>query len=469
MRISILVKTFLILLVSFSFVFFLSVYISYKRFSPMYIDENIKNVKTSLLSSVALLENGVDLKDTPLKNLSTETSFIRFSNHQISEEIGPKFLEESEILDFVIQIYDSPNSIRDGQMIYFIEQKGDIYHINYIYQFDIGDYLFITTRIQSLQNIDRVLNNINITQSIFMMIAIIFLSIVISLNISHPIKKISLYAKDISNLKFSNPLNLKRKDEFQDLISSLNEMTFNLKKTYSELALANQKLSSDIHFEKEQEEKKKHLIMTINHEIKTPLSVMKGMIEGMIDGVGRYKDKEKYLKELLIQIESIEQITHDLTYSMKLEDKMIPDGFCKTDLIHEMNALDELAKQHMVKLIKKVESCDILMSEELFKILATNLIKNAILYSENRIVNIYGVVTNDTFILKIRNQGELLESEINKIFDSYTRSNQTRDKKPGSGLGLFIVKQIATLYDYPYKIFNDSGEVVAKVEIKIKK
>jgi len=470
MRISILVKTFLILLISFSLVFLLGIYISYRRFSPMYIHENIKSVKSSILSSVTLLENGSNLVDTPLKHLSTETSFIRFNNLQIEEEIGPKFLDESEIIDFVIQIYDSSDSIKDDKLIYYVELKGDIYHINYIYQFDIGDYLLISTRIQSLQNIDRVLNQINITQSIFMMIAITLLSIIISVNISNPIKKISLYAKDISNLKLSNQLTLKRRDEFQDLISSLNEMTFNLRKTYTELAAANEKLSEDIHFEKEQEEKKKHLIMTINHEIKTPLSVMKGMIEGMIDGVGRYKDKEKYLKELLSQISAIETITEDLTYSMKLEDKMMPDGFCSTNLIiKNLGPLDELAKQHLVKLIKNIEVCDVLMTEELFMILATNLIKNAILYSDDRLVKIDGEIVLDEFILIVRNQGEIPLSEIDKIFDSYTRTQATKDKKPGSGLGLFIVKQIAKLYGYPYKIFNDNGEVVAKVQIKIKK
>jgi two-component system, OmpR family, sensor histidine kinase VanS len=470
MKISILVKTFLILLISFSLVFLLSMYFSYQRFSPMYIDENIKNVKSSILSSVTSIQSGVALENTDLQDLSSETSFIRFNNNLIAEEIGPDFLDDAEVLDFVISIYDSPDSIKDGDLVYVVELRDDIYHINYIYQFELGDYLIISTSIQSLQNIDRVLNNINITQSIFMMIAITLLSIIISFNISRPINKISLYAKDISNLKFTGKLSIKRRDEFRDLVSSLNEMTFNLKKTYAELNESNQKLTLDIDFEKEQEEKKKHLIMTINHEIKTPLAVMKGMIEGMIDGVGRYKDKDKYLKELLTQIQTIENITQDLTYSLKLEDKMKKGDGCNTSIILEQfGSLEELAKQNMIKVSKKIVSAEVTINQELLLILSTNLTKNAILYSTDKHVDVEGSIVGDEFVFTVRNKGEIPEAALDKLFDSFYRINPNEHKKSGSGLGLFIVKQICELYGYPYKIFNDNGYVVAKIQMKIKK
>lgn len=464
------IKTFLILLCSFSVVFLLNMYLSYSRFSPMYLDENVENVKSSIIESVDAIKSGTDLSETSLQDLSSETSFIRYTNGEIKETIGSSFLDDSNILDFVIGIYDSPDTVKDGDLVYFIELKGDIYHINYIYQFELSDYLIISTRIQSLQNIDRVLNNINTTQSIFVMIAIIVLSIVISLNIARPIKKISLYAKDISNLKFSSKLTLKRRDEFRDLISSLNEMTFNLKKTYAELNEANIKLSNDIDFEKEQEEKKKHLIMTINHEIKTPLAVMKGMIEGMIDGVGRYKDRDKYLQELVKQIDHIENITKDLTYSLRLEDKMIQGEISNTKVIeNQLISLEELASHHMIRINSQIEPCDVLINEELLVILATNLIKNAILYSTDKYVHIVGEKRLSSYVLTVKNKGEIPEHEINKIFDSFYRVKSNDSKKSGSGLGLFIVKQICELYGYTYKIFNDNGYVVAKVEIKIKK
>ena len=436
----------------------------------MYIDENIQSVKSSILSSIDEINQGTPLSNTDLEKLSSETAFIRFKENAIAEAIGPAFLSDHEVIDFVISIYDSEDAIKDENLTYDIHLVEDIYQINYIYQFEIGDYLIISTRIQSLQNIDRVLNNINYTQSVFMMIAILLLSILISLNISRPIKKISAYAKDISNLKFTSKLHLKRRDEFKDLISSLNEMTFNLKKTYAEIQEANQKLTHDIDFEKEQEEKKKHLIMTINHEVKTPLAVMKGMIEGMIDGVGRYKDRDRYLKELLTQIEKIENITQDLTYSLRLEDKMKKGDVSNTNAIdREFQSLDELAKQHFIKITKQIEACDVMMNEELLLISTTNLIKNAIIYSEDKHVTITGEIKENEFIFTVKNKGFIPEDALNKIFDSFFRIPSIEHKKSGTGLGLFIVKQIAELYGYTYKIFNDNGYVVAKLQIKLKK
>ncbi|AUD63848.1 hypothetical protein BK010_09695 [Tenericutes bacterium MO-XQ] len=469
MRIPIFIKTFLLLLISFSIVFFINIYISYQRFSPMYIEENIESVKTSILNSVNDINNNLDLNETDLKSLSSETEFIRIENNEITDTIGPDYLSESDILDFVINIFDNEETIKEGQLMYHATLVEDVHQINYIYQYEAGDYLIVSTRIQNLQNIDRVLNNINITQSIYILVAITLLSIFISYNISRPIHKINRYAKDISNLNFKNKLNLNRKDEFKDLVSSLNEMTFNLKKTYTDLNEANQKLSSDIDFEKEQEQKKKELIMMINHEIKTPLAVMKGMIEGMIDGVGRYKDKEKYLGELLTQIEAIESITKDLTYSLRLEDKMKTQDITHTNtILKQLKPLKVFASQHQIEIQENLLSSDLMMSEELLSILITNLIKNAVLYSEDKFVKVEGYVDHNHYVLIVKNKGYIPEAEIDKLFNSFYRIKKQHEKTSGSGLGLFIVKQICDLYGYTYKLFNDNGYVTAKIHIQIK-
>lgn len=470
MRLNILFKTFIVMIVSFSLVFIVNLYISYQRFSSLYIEENIESVKTSILASIELIQNDVDLSDTPLQTLSSETSFIRFTDNMLIEKLGPDYLEEADVIPFVSNIYDSEEAVTEDNLIYHIELIDDIYHINYIYQFDIGDYLIISTRVQSLQNVDNVLIRINQTQSIFLFIVIAILSMIISFNISRPIKKINAYAKDISNLNFKQTLNIKRHDEFEDLVTSLNEMTFNLKKAYQELSFANQQLKHDIDIEKEQDEKKKELTMMINHEVKTPLAVMKGMIEGMLDNVGRYKDRDKYLNELLKQIETIEHITRDLTYSLKLEDKVVSEACVHTSLVSkQIDDIQSFIKQHHVKVHQNIASCDIHISEDLFIILVTNLVKNAILYTADNNIYIKGEIIDSHYVFTVRNKGEIPESEITHIFDPFYRLNQNNKNERGTGLGLYIVKQIVDLYGYTYKLFNDSGDVVTKIQFDVKK
>jgi len=433
----------------------------------MYIAENIEAVQESILISAPLIESGTLLEDTPLNDLSSETSFIRYQNNAITQEIGPNYLNESDILDFVINVYDNEDTVKDGKLVYYVSVVEDINTINYIYEFDFGDYLIISTRIQSLTNIDKVLYNINLYQSIALILVITLISLFISKNISNPLKLINQYAKDISNLRFDRSLNINRKDEFKELVSSLNEMTFNLQKSYMELSSANDRLHNTIEFEKHQEQKKKQLIMTINHEMKTPLSVMKGMIEGMIDGVGRYKDKEKYLQELLTQIETIENITRDLTYSLRLEDKAKPGDTAQTKILLDTLApLHELAQESQKRISEKIEQATLIINQELLGIVLTNLVKNALIYGTDNSVHIQGVVQENEYTFTVKNKGQIKQEDLQKIFDSFYRSDSLNVNKNGSGLGLFIVKQICDIYNYNYKIFNDNGFVIAKVTVK---
>ena len=468
MRMNMFLKTFLALLLSFSLVFLLSIYISYQQFSPMYIEENIEAVKESIITSAPIIKNGTNLEDTDLSNLSSETSFILYQNNTITEAIGPDYLGEADILNFVISIYDSEASIKDDNLTYFVEVVEDIYTINYIYEFEVGDYLIISTRIQSLTNVDKVLNNINLYQSIFMLIAITLMSVFISSNISRPLRKLNKHAKNVSNLNFNTDFKLKRKDEFSDLASSLNEMTFNLQKTYAELNSLNDKLKHDIDFDKLQEEKKKHLIMTINHEIKTPLAVMKGMIEGMIDGVGRYKDKDKYLNELITQIETIENITKDLTYRLKLEDKAKKGDTTNSSVVtNAVTSLEEFASKRTVKVNKNITESVLLINDELLTILVQNIVKNAILYTTNNQVSLTTEVFQGEYNITVKNKGLIKQVDLDKIFESFYRADSLELNESGSGLGLFIVKQICDIYGYQYKIFNDNGFVTTKVTIKL--
>jgi len=465
-KISIFFRTFFILLFSFSILFLGSTYYLYKEFSAKYVEENIIAVKEAIQESASQLQSDTPLSSTILEEASSETQYIRFTDNVVTEMIGPIILNESEIIGFVIDIYDSEEVITDGNLSYTITKEDDINTISYIYKIGTSDYLLVLTKVQSLNNIEMVLNDITITQGTFLFVTILVLSLLISSGITRPIKKLNRYAKSIARLDFSTNVRINRKDELQELTTSLNEMAFNLQKTYVELENANAQLKGDIEFEKQQEEKKKNLIMTINHELKTPLSVCKGMIEGMIDGVGRYQKKERYLPEVLKQIDKIESIAKDLTYSLKLEDIAKANDQCELTILKTaLDSVKEFAKQKKIKLSIKLVEGTVFIHPELLQILTTNLLKNAILYSKSNQVSLETYQEKNTVCMEIRNTGEISEKELEKIFEPYYRIQVETE---GSGLGLFIVKQICELYQMNYKIFNDNGTVVSKIFLKSK-
>ena len=93
MRINIFFKTFIILLVSFSAVFFFSNYIAYQTFPDRYIEENIDAIKESIFLEQESIYNGTSLSDTSLLDLSSETSFLLIDDFVVTESIGPQYLE----------------------------------------------------------------------------------------------------------------------------------------------------------------------------------------------------------------------------------------------------------------------------------------------------------------------------------------------------------------------------------------
>ena len=115
--------------------------------------------------------------------------------------------------------------------------------------------------------------------------------------VSKPLIKINEAAKKMAKLDFDNYIEVDGQDEIAELSTSLNYMSKNLKETLEELERVNLKLTEDIERERNIEKERREFIGVISHELKTPITVISGQLEGMIYGIGKYKDRDKYLKE----------------------------------------------------------------------------------------------------------------------------------------------------------------------------
>ena len=172
----------------------------------------------------------------------------------------------------------------------------------------------------------------------------------------------------------------------------------------------------------------------------------------------------------MIQIETIENITKDLTYSLKLEDKAKKGETTNSKVItNALTSLEEFASKRTVKLNKNITESVLLINDELLTILVQNIVKNAILYTTNYQVLLTTEVFQGEYNIIVKNKGMIKKTDLDKIFESFYRADSLDLNESGSGLGLFIVKQICDIYGYQYKIFNDNGFVTTKVTIKITK
>ncbi len=96
-------------------------------------------------------------------------------------------------------------------------------------------------------------------------------------------------------------------------------MSINLQQAMFDLQNANQQLKSDIEKEREIETKRREFFAIVAHELKTPITVMKGYLEGMIYNIDSYQNRDQYLKKNHQIIESMEQLVREILSMSRLE------------------------------------------------------------------------------------------------------------------------------------------------------
>lgn len=287
--------------------------------------------------------------------------------------------------------------------------------------------------------------------------------------ISKPLLEINDKAKKMSNLDFSQRFNPKGKDEISELSTSLNVMCDKLENNINELEEANIKLQADIEKEREAQKERKEFIATISHELKSPITVIAGLLEGMIYKIGKYKDRDKYLIETYDTTKEMEKLVMEiLELSRREKDsfKIDKDNFNIASLINK--AIEDnnyFIKEKKLKLITDIdESVEILGDKKLINKAVINIIRNAVFHSpkeEKVIINL----TKEKLI--VRNTGVTLEEkEINNIFNAFYRIDKSRNSNTGgTGLGLYIVKSILDKHEQmEYGIISKDNYVEFKIK-----
>ena len=108
-------------------------------------------------------------------------------------------------------------------------------------------------------------------------------------------QKLGAASDKMANLDFSVRTDMKRIDEIGVLSRSLDTMAESLDQALSSLWEANAKLKDEMEQERELEQQRMEFFAAASHELKTPVTILKGQIEGMEQNVGVYKDRDKYL------------------------------------------------------------------------------------------------------------------------------------------------------------------------------
>ena len=287
-----------------------------------------------------------------------------------------------------------------------------------------------------------------------------------------PIKKISKLSKQMADMDFSGLCPTNRTDEIGVLSHSLNDLSKKLAAALSELQEANQKLQADIDMERRLEKQRVEFFAAASHELKTPITIIKGQLQGMLYQVGRYKDRETYLAQSLEITDTLGKMVQELLTISRLD---TPGYTCKKSnlnfsnlIVDRITAFEDLFMQKDLTASQSISpEIYILGDMQLLQKALDNLLGNAAAYSgAGNQVLIKLWKDTETTTLTIENTGAHIPDEaISKLFEPFYRVDQSRNRQTGgTGLGLYIVKTILDLHGAKIEITNTIQGVIVSVQ-----
>lgn len=265
------------------------------------------------------------------------------------------------------------------------------------------------------------------------------LTYLVSKSIIKPLKELENAANEIKHGNLDYKISACSKDEIGEVCGSFEEMRSRLKES--------------LEIQQQYEENRKELISNISHDLKTPITSIKGYIEGIKDGIADTPDKmNKYINTIYTKANYMDNLIDDLFLFSKLDLNRVPFDFQIVDIrsyikdyVEEINFdLD----RDSIELTLNIPEKPIMVKVDVQKLnrVIMNIVGNSIKYKAIGMLKINIAVKdkNDYVVIEVKDNGKGISKEgLPYVFDRFFRADTSRETTSGgSGLGLAIVKKI---------------------------
>ncbi len=362
------------------------------------------------------------------------------------------------------------------------DYRNNITYVLLSAQLDNGYGLYMRIPINSIQESVKISNNfLYMIAGITILIAAIIVT-VISRKFTDSIVELNVIAKKMSNLDFSHRYKTKNvDDEINDLGNSINLMSTKLEKTINQLRENNIELEKDIEEKSKINEMRTQFISDVSHELKTPLALIQGYSEGLIENVNTSEEDRKFYAEVILdETNKMDKLVKQLLELMKLE-------YGKREFNNKDFNIVELEKEVIrkskVMLEEKNISVEFKANKEIYTYaddfyieqVMTNYFTNAIKHAKEvdgkKIIRIKNKINKNTNKLRISvfNTGEKLSKENRlRIWNRFYKADKSRNRQDGGiGIGLAFVKAIMNNYKNDYGVLNKENGVEFYFELDL--
>ena len=298
------------------------------------------------------------------------------------------------------------------------------------------------------------------------LVILIFTSVSVGLwiyrSVATPLVKLRKATQNIKDGNLDFVLDVEGADEFAELCRDFEEMRRRLKES------AEEKLVLD--------KENKELISNISHDLKTPITAVKGYVEGIMDGVADTPEKmDRYVRTIYNKTVEMDHLINELTFYSKIDTNRIPYTFSKLNV---EDYFSDCAEEVGLELeTRGIQLCyanyvdsdvQVIADGEQIRRVIHNIISNAIKYMDKGkgmkgIIQIRVKDVGDFVQVEIEDNGKgIAAKDLPYIFDRFYRTDVSRNSaKGGSGIGLSIVRKI--LEDHGGKVGATSREDIGTI------
>ena len=362
------------------------------------------------------------------------------------------------------------------------DNKNGITYILLSATLDNGYLLYIRIPITSIQESVKISNNFLYLMAGFaILIAAVIVSYV-SRKFGDPISELNDIAKKMSNLDFSHKYRITNvDDEINNLGKSINAMSDKLEKTIKQLRNTNIELEKDIEEKSKIDEMRKSFISDVSHELKTPIALIQGYSEGLLENVNSDEESRKFYAEVILdETNKMDRLVKQLLELMKLEygkrefeDKEFNIVELEKEVVRKSQVMLE-EKQSEVK-FKTAEEINVFADDFYIEQVISNYLTNAIKHVKEVDGEKYIQIENEVDIeknkvrVKVFNTGDkIADEDITRIWNRFYKADHSRNREDGgTGIGLSFVKAIMNNYGNVYGVINKEKGVEFYLELNL--
>lgn len=430
---------------------------------PLFINDSKKSMKRYGAEVCAALESGAEqdeiksLLDRINNAYMIQTVILSEDKHLLYNENGDGTQNLSKGMEHTIEwLREEESSKKEAyEMPFFKERYDNNYQIKrlfYVQQTSDQKYVIMNKAIkgieQNIQLVSLFITIMGITVAVIGAISCSFLT----RPFTSQMDKISRITHNMSNLNFDEKINYHSQDEIGVLSDSIDEMSEHLKQSI-------ETLQRDL-------ESRKHLVRNLSHELKTPITTIRGYAENTQIVAAENERVQKYCRIMIEECDEMDSLIGEMLEMSRLE---CGDPYEKSQ-VNTQALFDRIIQKNRIQfpdsqIQYRTDACQIYGNAQLLERAVQNYIQNAVKYGKkDGMIAVEGKMIDRVYMISVTNEGKTIpQEELDNLWDVFYKADKSRKRNKSHGIGLAIVQQIAMILNGGVDVVSRDGKTTFRI------